>query len=89
MMRHLEAEPDSSGPAFETVLRRVMAFSPRCCIRLQAFGLVSTQASSEGVSGIAADTWNILWPDSTNQVTVGLVVAGSTNSSFTPQSVSV
>ena len=54
----------------------------------QAFGLVRTSATSSGVSGVAQDTWNILWPDSTNQVTLGLVAVASTNTSFAPSAVS-
>ena len=52
----------------------------------QAFGLTQPSATATGVSGIAADTWNILWPQSTNQVTLGFVMMAS-NSSFAPTAV--
>ena len=52
----------------------------------QAFGLTQPTATATGVSGVAADTWNILWPQSTNQVTLGFVVMAS-NTSFAPTAV--
>lgn len=52
----------------------------------QAFGLTQTQVLGVGVSGVATDTFNILWPQSTNQVTVGFVVVSSSNS-FAPEQV--
>ena len=52
----------------------------------QAFGLTQPTATATGVSGVAADTWNILWPQSTNQVTLGFVVMAS-NASFAPTAV--
>ena len=40
----------------------------------QAYGLSNTQAANGGVTGTASDSYNILWPESTNQITVGFVV---------------
>ena len=52
----------------------------------QAFGLTQTQVLGIGVTGTATNSFNILWPQSTNQVTVGFVVVSSSNS-FAPTQV--
>lgn len=52
----------------------------------QSYGLDQTSTTAEGVSGVAQDTWNILWPQSTNQVTLGFVVVAS-DTTFAPTAV--
>ena len=54
----------------------------------QAYGLDNTQAANGGVTGIASDNYNILWPESTNQITVGFVVLSAGND-LTPSAVSL
>lgn len=43
----------------------------------QSFGLQQARVTGQGVSAVAADTWDVLWPQSTNRVTLGLVLSTS------------
>lgn len=54
----------------------------------QTYGLDNAQAANGGVEGVASDAYNILWPESTNQITVGFVVLSAAND-LTPESVSI
>ena len=53
----------------------------------QTFGLTNPQTPQLGkITATASDSWDLLWPQSTNAVTVGLVVQASA-SSFAPAAV--
>ena len=53
----------------------------------QTYGLDDAVAANDGVQGVASDAYNILWPQSTNQITVGFVVLSAAQN-LTPTNVS-
>ena len=59
----------------------------RCCV--QAYGLSQPQYTIGGtLTGVAGDYWDVLWPHSTNSVSVGFLILSRSPEQLQPSKVS-